>query len=190
MTNESTRLGRLMDPDWPHRSVADSELVVALERYMERLEAGEPPDVAEYVQGFPDIAEELAASLGALSFIHHQGLGVRNVVDDDVPESQERFRLGDFSIAHEIGRGGMGVVYEAEQVSLGRRVALKVLPFAAVLDPRILSKDRSRRARRRVRRRQRTTPNSMHRVRSGSHERKSNYRNRRLERRESPLDPR
>jgi serine/threonine protein kinase len=48
--------------------------------------------------------------------------------------------LGDFRIIREIGRGGMGIVYEADQVSLGRRVALKVLPFAATLDPRQLQR--------------------------------------------------
>jgi serine/threonine protein kinase/Flp pilus assembly protein TadD len=48
--------------------------------------------------------------------------------------------LGDFRLIREIGRGGMGVVYEAEQTSLNRRVALKVLPFAAALDSRHLQR--------------------------------------------------
>jgi serine/threonine protein kinase/tetratricopeptide (TPR) repeat protein len=51
--------------------------------------------------------------------------------------------LGDFRLIREVGRGGMGIVYEAEQLSLGRRVALKVLPFAATMDPKQLQRFRN-----------------------------------------------
>lgn len=57
-----------------------------------------------------------------------QGLDLRGVT------------LGDFRIRREIGRGGMGIVFEAIQLSLDRRVALKVLPIASTLDPKLLAR--------------------------------------------------
>src|SRR2546421_7146285 len=57
-----------------------------------------------------------------------------------VPPQTGPFALGDYHVLRVVGRGGMGIVYEAEQLSLNRRVALKVLPFAAALDPRQLQR--------------------------------------------------
>ncbi len=54
------------------------------------------------------------------------------------PRTPELSQLGDFRLVRRLGQGGMGIVYEAIQISLGRRVALKVLRDSAALDPRRL----------------------------------------------------
>jgi eukaryotic-like serine/threonine-protein kinase len=64
-------------------------------------------------------------------------------VQADEPSSKAPIQLGEYRILQELGRGGMGVVYLAEQTSLGRQVALKILPLAAVLDPRQLQRFRN-----------------------------------------------
>src|SRR5690242_21227587 len=60
----------------------------------------------------------------------------------DQPAAAALQQLGDYRIIREIGHGGMGVVYEAEQVSLGRHVALKVLPSQALVNPTHLERFR------------------------------------------------
>src|SRR5258708_16344612 len=107
------------------------------------LEAGSPPSREGFLTRFPKRAGELAACLDALEFVRQAGSqfqssapGVDEGVDDVRPEGP----LGDFRLVREIGRGGMGVVYEAVQISLGRRVALKVLPFAAAMDAKQLQR--------------------------------------------------
>ncbi|MFV2070306.1 MAG: serine/threonine-protein kinase, partial [Pirellulales bacterium] len=83
--------------------------------------------------------QELAAARQAIDALHGVFTQDRVAAEPATPEQPQR-QLGDFRILHEIGRGGMGVVYEAEQVSMGRRVALKVLPFAAMLDTQQLNR--------------------------------------------------
>ncbi len=121
----------------------DPRLVEAVREYMADLDAGKRVNRRELIARHPDIAAELAACLQGLSFI--QGAAGELSGGGGLPAAEpgagiNGTPLGDFRLLKEIGRGGMGVVYEATQLSLGRPVAVKVLPMAAALDPRRLQR--------------------------------------------------
>jgi serine/threonine protein kinase len=117
----------------------DAELAKVLETYLADLDAGRAVDPARLIDEHPAIAEQLRACLASLQLVE-QAAGSLAPTPGETGQQPEQHTLGDFRILREVGRGGMGVVYEAEQISLGRRVALKVLPFAATMDPRHLQR--------------------------------------------------
>jgi serine/threonine protein kinase/Flp pilus assembly protein TadD len=121
-------------------SAALEELVGQVaDEIMERRRRGERPDVEEYAARHPEIASVLRDMFPALLEIGQLGSEGGAASRAAQPGSASGV-LGDFRILREIGRGGMGIVYEAEQISLGRRVALKVLPWAATMDSRQLAR--------------------------------------------------
>jgi len=95
----------------------------------DRLNAGVPLDSQRILEENPDLAPDLKAALESLR---------------DVESSMESERplttLGDFRILGELGRGGMGIIYEAWQISMDRRVALKVLPAALLANKKALAR--------------------------------------------------
>jgi WD40 repeat protein/serine/threonine protein kinase len=111
----------------------EARVAEAVNAFTDRLRQGERPDIEEYARRHPAIADLLRQVLPALQVLAPED-GDGDVLS--IPAEEPMGCLGDFRIRREVGRGGMGVVYEAEQISLRRRVALKVLPFAATMDPR------------------------------------------------------
>jgi serine/threonine protein kinase len=119
-------------------SDADRDPVESLAaEFVQRLRSGEHPSVEEYAAKYgewSDTIHELFPTIAKIEQLklHKQrsGCPTGGLGPIDIE------RLGDFCILREIGRGGMGIVYEAEQESLGRRVAVKVLPKSALLNGR------------------------------------------------------
>jgi serine/threonine protein kinase len=114
-----------------------SPVMLALREYQAALDAGKRLDRKAFLGRFPDIADELNECLDGLDYLMAAAPGLSAPgANPAKPDSV----LGDFRLVREIGRGGMGVVYEAVQISLDRRVALKVLPVAATFDARQLKR--------------------------------------------------
>ena len=120
------------------------DLAHVIELLNVKLERGQVIDIESIVNEHPQHAAQLQdlmpAMVALMDLSTPTGRNNGRVSPSVSDGACELRRLGDFRIGREIGRGGMGVVYEAEQVSLGRKVALKVLPFAAVLDKKCLQR--------------------------------------------------
>src|SRR5262245_14833697 len=120
----------------------DPALAELVDAFTRQVQSGKPITVDAFARAHPEHAEQLRRLLPAVQALadlepasHHS--------NDDAVVDLKHGQLGDFKIVREVGRGGMGIVYEAEQISLQRRVALKVLPFASNLDRRNLQRFRN-----------------------------------------------
>ena len=127
-----------------NEATEDALLAELVEEYTTKLQAGEAIDWSEFADAHPERADGLRRLLPTLHLL--ADAGVSGPVNDSPPTeiappaTQRNDQLGDYRLVREIGRGGMGIVYEAEQRSLRRRVAVKVLPYASLLDSRQLQR--------------------------------------------------
>ncbi len=120
---------------------------VLADEFVQRRRRGETPSLTEYVQRFPKLADEIRAVFPAIVALEKFGPAAAEASAGLTPQRAEITRsmaesIGDYRILREVGRGAMGVVYEAEQQSLDRRVALKVLPWHSVANAKAVERFR------------------------------------------------
>ncbi len=95
----------------------------AVEEFLARRRRGEPIEATAFAARHPALGPGLRDALEAAELMEAAHLEPALLGELEAGE-----RLASFRLVREVGRGGMGVVFEAIEEPLGRRVALKVLP--------------------------------------------------------------
>src|SRR5262249_47823998 len=114
-----------------------AQVLELAEEFLARYRGGERPALKEYVDRHPEIADEIREVFPAMAMMEKIAIADPSLAESNLSRQPAVLQqIGDFRIIREVGHGGMGVVYEAEQVSLGRHVALKVLPQKVLVDVR------------------------------------------------------
>jgi serine/threonine protein kinase/tetratricopeptide (TPR) repeat protein len=114
----------------------DPRLDALVAELTDRVRAGEVVDPEREAARLPEHADRVRRAIATLGLLALAAGGTTS--DGEPPDgtaADPPDRLGEFVLLGVLGRGGMGVVYEADQPSLRRRVALKTLPVGAALDP-------------------------------------------------------
>ncbi len=134
--------GDALAADIESREDADDSrdpIEVIADQFVERCRRGENPSIEAYVSQHPEHADEIRDLFPTIVAMERlKATKEKHSSERVLSVSHALERLGDLRIIGEIGRGGMGIVYEAEQESLGRRVAVKVLPKQFLLDEKRL----------------------------------------------------
>ncbi|MEM6473554.1 MAG: serine/threonine-protein kinase, partial [Planctomycetota bacterium] len=127
--------------------IDEESLAEKLDAYANALECGDAVAAERLLVRYPILERRFGQHLSSLRKLSRLRTATRDdKVSTNGDEESDSFvpkLLGDYQLRREIGRGGMGIVYEAMQISLRREVAVKVMPFASVLDPNQITRFRN-----------------------------------------------